>query len=80
MKLATLLSAGSLAGLASLLAACHPATSEDRLPAEPLLEAVPAGYCPVDRQDMLRSYWAAPAVLANSSFDLTSAYLGQFLG
>ena len=48
--------AGWLCGLASLLAACHPATPGDRLLAAPLLEAVSAGHCPVDRQGTLRSY------------------------
>jgi len=78
MKLPTLRLAGSLLGLASWLTACQPATPEDRLAARPLLEAVPAGYCPVDRQDTLPSYWAPPTVLANPLADLTnSAYLSE---
>lgn len=66
-----------MAGLVSLLTACHPATPEDQLAAKPLLEAVPAGYRPIDRQDTLRSYWTTSAVLANPSFTFTSAYLSE---
>lgn len=77
MKLAAIRPAGLLLGLASLLMTCHPITPEDQMPARPLLEAVPAGYCPVDRQDTLRSYWAPTAALINPSFDFTDAHLSE---
>jgi hypothetical protein len=61
----------------AILAACHPAAPAERLPAVPLLEAVPAGYRPVAQQDTLPSYWAPPEAYAHNDFTFSPAYLSQ---
>ena len=79
MKLSAFCPARCLVGLAGLLAACHPASPDYSLPAVPLLEAVPAGYRPVNQQDTLYSDWAPPATLADPSFNFTSAHRSAVL-
>jgi hypothetical protein len=78
MKLTVLRAACWWGGLASLVATCQPGSrSASQPPAVPLLEAVPVGYCPVDRQDTLSSYWAPPADLSNPSFNFTRAHRSE---
>jgi hypothetical protein len=57
----------------ALLAACRPDVPAERLPTAPLLEAVPAGYRPVEQTDTLSSYWAPPEAYVNNAFDFTPA-------
>lgn len=57
----------------ALLAACRPDAPAERLPTAPLLEAVPAGYRPVEQTDTLSSYWAPPEAYVNNTFDFTPA-------
>ncbi|MGI4873885.1 MAG: hypothetical protein ACRYFX_22220 [Janthinobacterium lividum] len=64
-------------GLLAGLAACRPNAPAERLPTAPLLEAVPAGYRPVARQDTLPSYWAPPEASVHNAFAFTPAHLSQ---
>ncbi len=61
----------------ALLAACRPDAPTERLPAAPLLEAVPAGYRPVNQTDTLPSYWAPPEAYVNNAFDFTPAHRSE---
>lgn len=63
--------------LLTVLAACRPEAPAERLPTAPLLEAVPAGYCPTNQTDTLRSYWAPPEAYAHNSFDFIPAQLSE---
>lgn len=63
--------------LAVGLAACRPDAPAERLPTASLLEAMPAGYRPVDRTDTLTSYWAPPEAYVNDVFDFTTAQLSK---
>ena len=63
-----------------LLSACRPdAPPEKPLPTAPLLEAVPAGYRAVDRQDTLDSYYAPYEAYEDSTFQLTEAHRSRAL-
>jgi len=63
----------------ALLFACRPDVPTERLPNVPLLEAVPAGYRPVARQDTLPSYWAPPEAYIHNEFAFTPAHLSQIV-
>ncbi|MBF9221328.1 hypothetical protein [Hymenobacter ruricola] len=63
--------------LAMSLAACRPDAPTERLPTAPLLEAVPAGYRPVERTDTLSSYWAPPKAYVNNAVDFTPAHRSE---
>ncbi|RTQ44910.1 hypothetical protein EJV47_27285, partial [Hymenobacter gummosus] len=56
-----------------LLLACHRDPPEKPLPNAPLLEAVPAGYRPVDRQDTVESYYAPYEAFGDSTFQFGAA-------
>ncbi|UOQ53403.1 hypothetical protein [Hymenobacter cellulosivorans] len=58
-----------------LLTACHnDQPAEKPLPTGPLLDAVPTGYRPTDRQDTLESYYAPYEAYEDSTFQLDTTY------
>jgi hypothetical protein len=68
------------AALPLLLSACRPTPPAELPPRlKPLLETLPAGYRPFDRQDTLTSYWAPDSLLADSLFQYTNAHRSQVL-
>ena len=69
-----------LAATLPLLGACRPGPPPELPPRlKPLLETLPAGYRPFDRQDTLTSYWAPDSLLADSLFHFTLAHRSQVL-
>jgi hypothetical protein len=68
------------AALPLLLSACRPTPPAELPPRlKPLLETLPAGYRPFDRQDTLTSYWAPDSLLTDSLFAYTPAHRSQVL-
>lgn len=69
-----------LAAALPLLGACRPTPPAELPPRlKPLLEALPAGYRPFNRQDTLTSYWAPDSLVTDSLFAFTAAHRSQVL-
>ncbi|RZK52021.1 MAG: hypothetical protein EOO59_14220 [Hymenobacter sp.] len=69
-----------LAAALPLLGACRPDASSEAPPRlKPLLETLPTGYRPFNRQDTLASYWAPDSLVTDSLFAFTAAHRSQVL-
>jgi len=69
-----------LAAALPLLGACRPDAPPEAPPRlKPLLETLPVGYRPFNRQDTLTSYWAPDSLLTDSLFAFTLAQRSQVL-